>query len=55
VYKLGARATFELVDELTRCYPEIAGDLGRRLANYVQRLNPELSAVTGRDSEVSPV
>src|SRR4051812_46150715 len=41
-HRLGARAVFELLDELARCYPEIADDLDRRLAAYAERLNPDL-------------
>ena len=49
VHKLGARATFEFLDELVRCHPEITGDLDRRLAVHAERLSPALLAAAGGD------
>src|SRR5690242_16713192 len=47
LYRLGVRPVFELVDELARHHPELAGDIDDRLAAYVERLSPELLRATG--------
>jgi hypothetical protein len=45
---LGARATFEFIDELAKHYPTIADDLDRRLSRFV-RIDPVVLAAVGGD------
>lgn len=49
VHMLGPRALYELLDEIARYHPEIAGDLDQRLRAYAERLSPELLRAVGAD------
>jgi hypothetical protein len=48
VYKLGVRATFELVDEIICHHPELENEIDRRLDCY-GRLDPEVLRLLGAD------
>jgi hypothetical protein len=48
LHRLGARAVFELLDELARHHPGIAADIDARLARFAQ-LDPALLRALGGD------
>jgi len=48
VHALGARVTFELLDELIRYHPDLEDDIDRRLGRYAD-LDPELLRAAGAD------
>ena len=49
LHRLGARAVFELLDEIGRHHPATAEDIDRRLERYAARSNAELLRETGGD------
>jgi len=49
LHGLGARPTFEFVDEIVRANPQLAPDIDARLERYATRLTPELLRATGGD------
>ena len=53
LHRLGARAVFELVDEIARHHPDIADDLDARLARFA-RLDPAVLAAVGADRLPGP-
>jgi hypothetical protein len=48
VHRLGPRVLFEVIDEIAR-HHDIAEDVDRRLAAYVDRLTPAMLRATGGD------
>jgi hypothetical protein len=48
IHSLGARVTFELLDELIRAYPYLAADIDERLERYAG-LDPTLLRALGAD------
>ena len=48
IHALGARVTFELLDELVRHHPELEDDIDRRLDRYGD-LDPEILHAVGAD------
>src|SRR3954454_21077080 len=49
VHRLGARAVYELLAEISRHHPTIADDIDRKLERYAERLSPDLLRATGGD------
>ena len=49
VHRLGARPTFELIDEIIRAYPQLAGDIDALIERYATRLSPDLLQAVGGD------
>lgn len=49
LHRLGVRVLAELLAEICRRHPDAATDIDERLAQYTERLTPELLRMTGGD------